>query len=237
MQLSNFIETAQTVNFSLWWRHVMVSETSPFHILQCVRLLWRIWKSRNKVTFEFSQTVLQPGPRISSLLLPPPPRSSLLPNLPATTWVPPPEGFLKINVDAAVCASGCLSGLVIRGSDGHVMLAFGLQHQGIVNPYLAELLAFRDAISFVASRSLTHVIVEGDSEVVVNEDRQGILEDSIGGPVLREYLQILSSLFVCIEFRAVPRSANSAAYRVARKALLLSRVELESFDFGVFRVF
>ncbi|CAL1383014.1 unnamed protein product [Linum trigynum] len=75
------------------------------------------------------------------------------------------------------------------------------------------------------------MIAEGDSKVVVNQVRQGISEDSIGGPVLRECLQILSSLSVCIEFRAVPRSANSAAHRVARKALLLSLVELESFDF------
>ncbi|CAL1385408.1 unnamed protein product [Linum trigynum] len=88
------------------------------------------------------------------------------------------EGFLKINVDATVSASRCSIGLVIRGSDGHVRLAIGLQHQGIVNPYLAELLAFRDAISFVASRSLSHVIVEGDSEVVVNQVCQGVLEDS-----------------------------------------------------------
>ncbi|CAL1413393.1 unnamed protein product [Linum trigynum] len=112
-----------------------------------------------------------------------------------------------------------------------MVLALGLQHQGIVNPYMAELLAFRDAISIVVSRSLTHVIVEGDSEVVVNQIRQGVIEDSIGGPVLRECLEILSSLSVCIEFRTVPRSANSAAHRVARKALLLSRVELESFEF------
>ncbi|CAL1353854.1 unnamed protein product [Linum trigynum] len=164
--LSNFIETAQTVNFSLWWRHI-ISQTSLFHILQCVCLLWRIWKSRNEVTFEFTQ------PHVSSLarqfynqvleissLLPPSSPQPLLPNIPATTWVPPPKGFLKINVDATVSASGCSPGLVIRCSDGHVMLAFGLQNQGIVNPYLAELLAFRDAISFIASRSLTHMIVE-----------------------------------------------------------------------------
>ncbi|CAL1383848.1 unnamed protein product [Linum trigynum] len=174
----------------------MVSETSPFHILQCVCLLWRIWKSRNKVTFDFIQPHVRSLAKqfynqvleFSNLLLPPPPRSSLIPNHPAATWVPSPEDFLKINVDAAVCATGCSSGLVIRGSDGHVVLAFRLQHQGIFNPYLAELLAFRDAISIVASRSLTHVIVEGDSEVVVNHIRQGFIEDSIGGPVLRECL-------------------------------------------------
>ncbi|CAL1391882.1 unnamed protein product [Linum trigynum] len=204
--LSNFIETAQTVNFSLRWRHVMVSETSPFHILQCVCLLWRIWKSRNKVTFEFIQPHVRSLARqfyiqvldFSNLLPPPPPRNYLIPNHPATTWVPLIEDFLKINVDAAVCATGCSSGLVIRGSDGHVVLALGVQHQGIVNPYLAELLAFRDVISIVASRSLTHVIIEVDSVVVVNQVRQGVIEDSIGGPVLRECLQILRSLSVCI---------------------------------------
>ncbi|CAL1389605.1 unnamed protein product [Linum trigynum] len=217
----------------------MVSETSQFHILQCICLLWRIWKSRNKVTFEFIQPHVRSLARqfynqvleFSFLLPPPPPRSSLVPVHPATTWVPPPEDFLKINVDAPVCTTGCSSGLVFRGSDGHVVLALGLQHQGIIYPYLAELLVFRDAISIVASRSLTHVIVEGDSEVVVYQVRQGVFEVSIGGLVFRECLQILSSLSVCIEFRAVHRSAISAAHRVARKALLLSRVEIESFDF------
>ncbi|CAL1368901.1 unnamed protein product [Linum trigynum] len=119
----------------------MVSETSQFHILQCVCLLWRIWKSRNKVTFEFFQPHVRSLARqfynqvleFSNLLPPPPPRSSLIPIHPATTWVPqdPPEVFLKINVDAAVCAASCSSGLVIRGSDGHVVLALGLQLQGI----------------------------------------------------------------------------------------------------------
>ncbi|CAL1353378.1 unnamed protein product [Linum trigynum] len=217
----------------------MVSETSQFHILQCVCLLWRIWKSRNKVTFKFIQPHVCSLARqfynqvlkFSNLLPPPPPRSSLIPIHPATTWVPPPEDFLKINVDAAVCVTGCSSGLVIHGSDRHVVLALGLQHQGIIYPYLAELLAFRYVISIVASRSLTHMIVEGDSEVVVYQVRQGVFEVSIGGLVLRECLQILSSLSVCIEFRAVHRSVNSVAHRVARKALLWSRVELESFDF------
>ncbi|CAL1382556.1 unnamed protein product [Linum trigynum] len=170
----------------------MVSETSPFHILQCVCLLWRIWKYRNKVTFEFYQPYVRSLARqfyiqvleVPNLLLPPPPRSSLLPNHPATTWVPLTEDFLKINFDVVVCATGCSSGLVILGSDGHVVLAFGLQHQGIDNPYLAELLAFRDAFSIVASRSLTLVIVEGDSELVVNQVCLGVIEDSIGGPLL-----------------------------------------------------
>ncbi|CAL1398512.1 unnamed protein product [Linum trigynum] len=137
----------------------MVSEISQFHILQCVCLLWRIWKSRIKVTFDFIQPHVRSLARqfynqvlkFSNLLPPPPPPSSLIPVHPATTCVPPPEDFLKINVDAAVCATSCSSGLVIRGSDGHVVLVIGLQDQGIVYPYLAELLAFRDAISIVAS--------------------------------------------------------------------------------------
>ncbi|CAL1398281.1 unnamed protein product [Linum trigynum] len=134
----------------------MVSETSPFHIFQCVCLHWRIWKSINKVIFEFYQPHVRSLARhfynqvldISNTLLPPQPHNSL-PYHPTTTWVQPPDDHLKINFDAAVCATGCSSGFVVLGSDGHVVLAFGLQHQGIVNPSLAELLAIRDAISII----------------------------------------------------------------------------------------
>ncbi|CAL1405701.1 unnamed protein product [Linum trigynum] len=89
--------------------------------------------------------------------------------------------YLKIKFDAVVRDSGCSSGLVIRGSDGHVVVSAGLCHQRVFNPNLSELLAVRDAITFVASRSLTYLIVEGDSEVVVNQIRQSVLEDSTGG--------------------------------------------------------
>ncbi|CAL1407184.1 unnamed protein product [Linum trigynum] len=43
-------------------------------------------------------------------------------------------------------------------------MAAGLPHQGVAKPYLAELLAVRDAITIVASSFLTHVILEGDSK-------------------------------------------------------------------------
>ncbi|CAL1409580.1 unnamed protein product [Linum trigynum] len=132
----------------------------------------------------------------------PPPRSSLLPTLSPHTWIPPPDDYLKINFDASVCDSGCSSSLVVCGSDDHVELASGLHYQGVVNHYLTELLAARDAINLVATRSLTHVIVKGDSEVVVNQVQQGIVEDLVGGPVLQECSQILDSLTACIEFKA-----------------------------------
>ncbi|CAL1403917.1 unnamed protein product [Linum trigynum] len=128
-------------------------------------------------------------------------------------------------------SSGCSSGLVIRGADGHVALAVGFQHSGITDPYLAELLAARDAISLLVSKSLPRVIIEGDSEVAVRQLRQGDSSDSLGGPVLRNCFLLLASASVSLEFRAMPRTANRAAHRVAQKALLLSPLELCSFDF------
>ncbi|CAL1407404.1 unnamed protein product [Linum trigynum] len=201
----------------------MISEISPFHILQCVCLPWRIWKFRNKVTFEFYQPhvrslarhfynqvfqVSNPLPLDRCFIILIKPLGSLH------------DDYLKINFDAVVRDSGCSSGLVIHGSDGHVVLAADMHHMGVVNPFLPELLTISDAITIVVSRSLTHVIVEGDFEVVVNQFRQSVIEDSFGGPVLRECHQLLDSLLVCIDFREVPRAANSAAHRVAPKALL-----------------
>ncbi|CAL1357844.1 unnamed protein product [Linum trigynum] len=166
-------------------------------------------------------------------------RPRLLPRLPHPACLrllpfvgyPPPLDHLKINFDAAVQDSGCSSGLVVRGSYGHVLLAVGVQHQGISDPYIAELLAAREAISLATSRSLARVIFEGDAEVVIRELKLGVVEDSSGGPLLRDCRFLLQSFPHCIDCRAVPRTANWAAHRVARKALLLPRLELASFDF------
>ncbi|CAL1376731.1 unnamed protein product [Linum trigynum] len=125
--------------------------------------------------------------------LPPVPASPLQPSssrLPS--WIPPPDSCMKINFNAVVRASGCSSGLVVRGIDGHVALAVWSQHHDIADPYLAELLAARDAISLLVSKSLPRVIIEGDSEVVICQLRQGVSSDSLGGPVLRDCFLLLS---------------------------------------------
>ncbi|CAL1399580.1 unnamed protein product [Linum trigynum] len=239
MGLNDFITSAPTVNFSLWWQHVTLSEHPQTHVPLYVCVLWRIWKSRNKVVFEHLQPHAQSLARqcffhvreVSSSLPPAPAPPRHPPSSRLLSWVPPPDDFLKINFDAAVRVSGCSSGLVVRGADGHVALAVGFQHSDMTDPYLAELLAARDAISLLVSKSLPRVIIEGDSEVVVRQLCQGASSDSLGGPVLRDCFLLLASVSVSLEFRAVPRSANRAAHRVAQKALLLSPLELCSFDF------
>ncbi|CAL1356865.1 unnamed protein product [Linum trigynum] len=138
---------------------------------------------------------------------------------------------MKINFDAAVRDSGCSSVLVVRGTNGHVALAVGFQQLAIADPYPTELLAARDAVSLLVSKSLPRVVIEGDSEVVIRQLRQGVSSDSLGGPMLWDCFLLLSSVSVSLEFRAVPRIANRVVHRVARKALLLSPLELCSFDF------
>ncbi|CAL1371733.1 unnamed protein product [Linum trigynum] len=217
----------------------MKTENFQIHYLPCICLLWRIWKSRNKVVFEFTQPLatslarqfffqVQEYASVSSLpqILSPRPQPSRI-----SSWLGPPDGFIKINFDAAVRVPGCSSGLVVRGSEGQVFLALGFHHPGVSDPYLAELMAARDAISLVHSRSLPLAIIEGDSEVVIRQLDGRCCEDSVGGPLLRDCFQLLSSCSSCIRFCSVPRTVNWAAHRVARQALLLSPVEIASFDF------
>ncbi|CAL1360474.1 unnamed protein product [Linum trigynum] len=112
----------------------------------------------------------------------------------------PPQDFLKINFDAAIQASGSSSKLVVCGFDRHVLLALGVQHQGISDPYLAELLAAREAIYFSTSISLSRVIIEDDAEVVIHQLNLGVVEDSTGGPLMRDCLLSFESFSQCIEF-------------------------------------
>ncbi|CAL1393515.1 unnamed protein product [Linum trigynum] len=204
--LRSLLLSAPTENFGIWWRHVMNLESFQIHYLHCICLLWRIWKSRNKVVFEFTQPLasslarqfffqvqeyssVSPHPQLLSPRL----QSSRL-----SSWVGPPEGFIKINFDAALHVQGSSLGLVVRETDGQVFLALGFHHPGISNPYLAELLAARDAISVVLSRSIPRAIIEGDSEVVVRQLDGRCCEDSVGGPLLRDCCQLLRSSSSCI---------------------------------------
>ncbi|CAN1758518.1 Putative ribonuclease H protein At1g65750 [Linum perenne] len=212
-------------HISIYWKHLLAFQPQLQQVW--VMAWWRIWKSRNRVVFEFAQTRLEVlfqqfhsqwrehtqvyGP--SSI---PPPLHSL-PPLP--TWSPPHSQRLKINVDGATLPGvGGASGWVLRNSSGTVLRAVGTTYPGIEAPFLLELLAVRDACFWCWGSGVLQVDIEGDAELVTTRLLAGAVMANPGGAIVEEILQFKSTA-PSWRFQTVRRSGNRVAHYVARMTL------------------
>ncbi|XP_050233478.1 uncharacterized protein LOC126681967 [Mercurialis annua] len=82
-----------------------------------------------------------------------------------TDWIPPMEGVIKVNYDAATSRDhhcGFVASIA-RDSDGVVIGRFHTYFRHIWDPGILELLALRESLNWAASRSWHYVIMEGDA--------------------------------------------------------------------------
>ncbi|XP_050217814.1 uncharacterized protein LOC126668671 [Mercurialis annua] len=169
-----------------------------FYIHLFCYLLWNIWKSRNAKIFQ--QNHLSSEDIISICLREfeefklsqqennPTSQHTVLVNTTLQTTSGIPQGFIKINYDAAVDTKGK------NGFIGAVAVNWQLQRKGkfsatfryIWDPGILEMLALREALNWAISKGWTNVIFEGDALQVsniintrncTNGAYQGICED------------------------------------------------------------
>ncbi|CAN1177238.1 Putative ribonuclease H protein At1g65750 [Linum perenne] len=215
-------------HFVIYWRSILQhqSNLAPIWVLAW----WRVWKGRNHVVFNHAQY------RIDSLFrqfashlcelplfclpsLPSHPPSSLAPVSRQPRWIPPHPQRLKVNVDGAVQAPlGGSTGWVLRAPTGMVLHAVGTPYPGITDPFILELLACRDAVSWCVSSGLFQVDFEGDAEMVSKAVRDQESTRAQGGIIVQEVSRLLASS-PSFKLLSVRRSANRAAHSVARLAL------------------
>nr|POF00563.1 putative ribonuclease h protein [Quercus suber] len=183
-----------------------------------------IWTRRNQLRVGESTA---PVDRICSLAMdnlqdfqrasPPPLRSSR--SVRPAKWSPPPPGWFKINFDGATFSSKSLVGLgvIIRNDKGLVMAAYT---QSIPLPTfveMVEVLVARSAISFARELQFDQVIVEGDSEVIINAISKGGFSSSSFGHIIRD-IKLSIPAFQNISFSHTLRLGNKLAHRLARMA-------------------
>ncbi|KAF9663279.1 hypothetical protein SADUNF_Sadunf17G0021700 [Salix dunnii] len=130
---------------------------------------------------------LPPPPPFSFIPFPPPSPTSVPPpplNCPPVPppffptisagihWNKPPPGFVKLNTDASYkykCSRSSIAG-VCRDENGIWMFGFSSRvHSG--SSFEAELVAVREALKLAWDKGLRRVILESDSESVVNRIR------------------------------------------------------------------
>lgn len=138
------------------------------------------------------------------------------------SWVRPPDGLFKCNIDAAVfdLSSHFGFGCIVRNSLGVVVDAVFGNLAGSFSPSLAEALTVREALSWLLSLDFSDIVIESDALVVV-EALNNLVSDSSSLGLVVEDCKILASHFSSCHFVFVYRSANQAAHGLPREAVFL----------------
>jgi hypothetical protein len=144
----------------------------PKEQAQMISVMAAIWDSRNRVVHGSEGFV--PAKSVESIeqdlleIVLPKKATTRLPAKPVCTWKPPEGGVVKINSDGAICAAEgrARSGGVPRDAMGF-RGAWAMVHSGVRYPFIAEALAFRDAVIFARARGFQKVVFETDCQELV----------------------------------------------------------------------
>ncbi|CAH9137685.1 unnamed protein product [Cuscuta epithymum] len=185
---------------------------------------WGLWCERNKrvwegVEVESKSILVKARVFVEGWILAQKPslgRSSS-PGGVAADWRKPPQGRLKLNIDAAVRSNRCGLGGLVRNDAGEFVAGFGKIWQGRLSPLESELLAIREALSWIKGKGWDSVDVESDSLGAIKEIIQSSSVSSLG--VIVGDIRLL---FSDISFSYIRRSANRAAHGLARTACSMS---------------
>ncbi|XP_042988721.1 uncharacterized protein LOC122316237 [Carya illinoinensis] len=188
-----------------------------------------IWQRRNKFVFEGSflhpKALAQNAAhqlddfRVAQVV---PVSVSQMHTSHASSWIPPPEGVVKINWDAALSEARDRVdfGLVARDHEGGVIVVKKVSKGGCVVPLLAEAIGGLQAAIFASELNLSSMILEGDSlQVVQGLSLHKERWDSVG--LVMSDTRDLLTRFVHFSVSFVKRCGNQKAHCLAKEALEL----------------
>ncbi|XP_075658738.1 uncharacterized protein LOC142628548 [Castanea sativa] len=134
-------------------------------------------------------------------------------------WVPPPNGWYKVNVDGAVFSKHKWSGIgvIARDDQGHVVAAMSKKLEIPLRPLEIEAKAMEAIAIFATDISLQKVIFESDSQLVCSaiqgkSDPSPAIANIIAGTI--HHMQMLHQFETC----HTRREGNKAAHGLAKHA-------------------
>ncbi|XP_031108704.1 uncharacterized protein LOC116013195 [Ipomoea triloba] len=134
---------------------------------------------------------------------------------PLVPWVPPPTGTLKCNVDAMINDGVVGFGAVLRDHEGKFVAACGGRLNCAIDPYVAEAMAVKEALTWLKNRGTFLVIIESDCLNVCNGFNSASLDYSYVGLIIKQ-CKLIARDMRDIVVRHVIRSANQVAHVLAR---------------------
>ncbi|XP_057432075.1 uncharacterized protein LOC130724818 [Lotus japonicus] len=192
-------------------------------VVAVIQVLHVIWRARNNAYF--NQVVADPGMMIQLSI------NNHLEWIEAQErcesrvdeqarnirWEAPPQGVIKLNVDAGWSGHNSTGfGLVARSDRGELMMAATKVEQYRLDSLLAEAYAVPWCLQMASEMDLENVIVESDSLAVIHALRTGSCPPDIEAVI--QDCKVLFSLFPVICFSHARRQANSVAHELAALA-------------------
>lgn len=134
--------------------------------------------------------------------------------------MPPSNGLLKLNFDAAFDATHFRSGtgLVIRDGRGSVIDPKIVVHIRVDFAFAGEAIACSDMIKFGQEQRILDIIIEGDSITVIKKCRKNEQDKSVISALIQN-IKRRSQDFRSISFHHVNRRANQLAHILATTTL------------------
>jgi ribonuclease HI len=131
-------------------------------------------------------------------------------------WLPPDDGWHKVNADGAYKASlgsgGC--GVVIRDHKGVFVAAECHFLPSVSDPERVELLACKRALVLARRKGIRRVCLETDCLSAVAKIKSSELDRSFHGPLVEEIKELLK-MFADHKVRHARRDANGVAHKLA----------------------
>ena len=138
---------------------------------------------------------------------------------PLRSWVAPPSGFAKVNVDGAYSINGCgisSVGVIVWDESGGVIAALIKALPSHFPAEWTEFLALEQGVLLAQELNLTHVIFESDASSVILAVSQGKNGGSMGHFV--QSIRSTRSYFSCFLFQHMKRDYNRVAHKLAQVA-------------------
>jgi hypothetical protein len=164
------------------WLFSLSSTLRQEEFIEALVTLWAIWWARRKAIHEeefqsplsthmFIAKYLADLQMVSRI-----PRGSMTPRMAgAPTWIPPPVGMIKANVDGAVARTqnkGVVE-VVLRDELGVYRGASATIFDGVTDPTILEAYACREAISLAEDVHITEIRIALNCSTVVKELTEG----------------------------------------------------------------
>ncbi|XP_019198431.1 PREDICTED: uncharacterized protein LOC109192314 [Ipomoea nil] len=131
------------------------------------------------------------------------------------TWNPPPRGSLKCNVDAATFSCGAGFGAVLRDHTGRFVAAKSSHVEGIHDPFTAETIAVKEALTWLKGLHCSSIIIESDCLNFCTAFNSAYSDYSYVGLLIKQCLSIandIGEVIVC----HVKGSTNRVTHELAR---------------------
>ncbi|PVH33143.1 hypothetical protein PAHAL_9G577400, partial [Panicum hallii] len=141
--------------------------------------VWHVWEARNSVRNGEKQV-----------------HPKIIAEKAKAYWTPPPDGWLMINVDAAIFKSPPRMGVgfVARNHKGDFIAAGCQLVKRFDDPELAEAIAIRRAVSFSLENNFQKVVVASDCQNVIKKINSKVYDRSHVGIIIQDTTHVLAKV-------------------------------------------